>query len=464
MPRFLSGVAVAAVFAALPGSALAQGFQVNEHGTCVMGRAGVGAPKPCGDGSAIFYNPAGIASMEGPTLSVGVTGIYAYGSFTDDYTGTRTDLENPLVPVPHAYFTYGITPQLSAGLGFFVPYGLGTKWPITFEGRFNGYDNDLRSLYFQPTLAYQIHPMVAIGAGFDFVLGSVKLNQRIDLSEQPAPAPAPAGTTLGQLGVPFHTDFANATLEAHGATGFGGNFGILFTPHEAVSVGVRYLSRVKIDYAGDVVFEQVPTGITLPDGNPLGVPGGTPLDLVITGLGLFNAGAPLSNQGGDAGITMPDQISVGLAVSPTPMLTVLAEWQWVHWSLFDELTLDFEIAPDRTIEENYGNTNGLRLGLEVMTNDKLTLRGGYLYHQGAAPPETVTPLLPEGSRNEFTGGLGYRLSDRITADLAYQFIAQNQRRGRVREPEPGSAPSLDLNSGLYTFNAHLFGATIVVHF
>jgi long-chain fatty acid transport protein len=146
------------------------------------------------------------------------------------------------------------------------------------------------------------------------------------------------------------------------------------------------------------------------------------------------------------------------------MLTVLAEWQWVHWSLFDELTLDFEIAPDRTIEENYGNTNGLRLGLEVMTNDKLTLRGGYLYHQGAAPPETVTPLLPEGSRNEFTGGLGYRLSDRITADLAYQFIAQNQRRGRVREPEPGSAPSLDLNSGLYTFNAHLFGATIVVHF
>jgi long-chain fatty acid transport protein len=464
MARFVCAVAVAATLAALPGSVLAQGFQVNEHGTCVMGRAGVGTPKPCGDGSAIFYNPAGIAGMRGATVSLGVTGIYAYGSFTDDYTGGETDLDNPLVPVPHAYFTYGITPELSAGLGFFVPYGLGTKWPIDFEGRFNGYDNDLRSLYFQPTLAYQIHPMIAIGAGFDFVLGSVELNQRLDLSEQSAPAPAPAGTTLGQLGVPFHTDFANATITAHGATGFGGNFGVLITPHEAVSFGVRYLSRVKLDYDGDVTFVPVQTGITLPDGNPLGVPGGTPLDLVIAGLGLFDAGAPLSDQSGLASITMPDQVSVGLAVSPTPMLTVLAEWQWVHWSLFDELLLDFDIAPDKTIEENYRNTNGLRVGLEVMPDDKLTLRGGYLYHQGAAPPETVTPLLPEGSRNEFTGGIGYRLTERITADIAYQYIAQNKRRGRVREPEAGTAPTVALNSGLYTFNAHLFGVTLVAHF
>ncbi|MDH3458431.1 MAG: outer membrane protein transport protein [Gemmatimonadota bacterium] len=471
MARFVCGVAVAATLAALPGSLVAQGFQVNEHGTCVMGRAGVGTPKPCGDGSAIFYNPAGIAGMEGATVSVGVTGIYAYGDFVDDYTGTKTDLDNPLVPVPHAFVAYGITPQLTAGLGFFVPYGLGTKWPTTFEGRFNGYDNDLRSLYFQPTVAYQIHPMIAIGAGFDFVLGSVTLTQRVDLSEQGVPGQT---VTFGNLGIPYHTDFADAKLEAHNATGFGGNVGILIKPHEAVSIGARYLSRVKLDYDGEATFEQIPTNIVLPPFNPISLALGfdptqpLPIDPLLATQ--FADGAPLGEQTGDASITMPDQISVGIAVSPMPAFTLMAEWQWVHWALFDTLRLDFgnlDDADDPVIVEDYKNTNGFRFGLEVMANDKLTLRGGYLYHQGAAPPETVTPLLPEGTRNEFTGGFGYRFSDRFSVDVAYQAIRQNKRRGRVAEREPGMTATEvinEVNSGLYKFNAHLFGVTLTAAF
>ena len=36
----------------------AQGFSVNEHGSCAMGRAGTGVAAPCDDGSAMFFNPA----------------------------------------------------------------------------------------------------------------------------------------------------------------------------------------------------------------------------------------------------------------------------------------------------------------------------------------------------------------------------------------------------------------------
>lgn len=473
MSRSFVGLAALAACAILPGSLGAQGFMVNEHGTCVMARGGVGTPKPC-DASAVFFNPGGIAGM-GTQLTLGATGIYAYGNFTDDYTGKVSDLQNPLVPVPHAYFTYGITPKLTAGFGFFVPYGLGTKWSsgwdpdagtmdfdVAFEGRFNGYDNDLRSMYLQPTLAYKVNDLISVGAGFDFVIGSVELNQMLDLSEQPAPAPAPAGTTLGALGIPFHTQFANAQITAHGATGIGGNFGILLTPGEGVSIGARYLTRVKLSYEGDANFTQAPSGLILPAENPFFVPGGTPVDLVIQGLGVFDN--VLVDQGGNAEITMPDQFSLGVAVSPTDVFTVLAEWQWVHWSLFNELVLDFENLPDKTIKENYEDTNGFRFGFEWMTSQKMTLRGGYLYHEAAAPPETVTPLLPEGARNEFTGGLGFDLSSRLHVDLAYQYIAQNKRRGRVREPLPGDDPTEELNSGLYTFNAHLFGATFRVGF
>jgi long-chain fatty acid transport protein len=97
------------------------------------------------------------------------------------------------------------------------------------------------------------------------------------------------------------------------------------------------------------------------------------------------------------------------------------------------------------------------VGTEYQASPKVTLRGGYLYHSAAAPPETVTPLLPEGARNEVTLGAGWSLTDRLRADFAYQYIKQNDRRGRVHESSVG-------NTGLYTFSAHLLGATVVLTF
>jgi long-chain fatty acid transport protein len=43
---------------AAPRPLVAQGFSVNEHSTCAMGRAGTGAAMPCPDGSAMAFNPA----------------------------------------------------------------------------------------------------------------------------------------------------------------------------------------------------------------------------------------------------------------------------------------------------------------------------------------------------------------------------------------------------------------------
>lgn len=445
---------------AIPITAVAQGFSVNEHGACSMARGGTGVASPCADGSTINFNPSGIAGITGGLVGVGVTGILAQGSFTDDLTRNTDDLQNGVIPVPHAYFAYGINDRLAAGLGFFVPYGLGTIWDSTFVGRFNGYDNNLQSLYFQPTLAYQVNERIKIGAGFDFVVASLKLTQRVDLSVVPSPIP---GVTLGQLGVPFHTDFANVALTAHGATGMGGNFGITIEPVDGFSIGARYLTRVKLDYEGDADFELVPTGILLPGANPFGVPEGSDLNIIT--LSQFNSDSALGDQGVSTSITMPDQATVGVAIDVSPALMLLVDYQWMNWSVFNTLELTFaNQAEVRVVHEEYEDTHAIRVGFDWSNSDRLSVRGGYLYHNGAAPPQTVTPLLPEGARNEFTGGFGLRITDNLTADFAYQYIKQNDRRGRVREPDGNAAPTIALNSGLYTFNAHLFSATVSVHF
>src|SRR3989475_13300840 len=72
------------IVAAFPGLLGAQGFNVFEQNTCTMGRAGTAAGAPCADGSAIFFNPAGLAGSNGGQCSAGVTLIKVVGGFTDD--------------------------------------------------------------------------------------------------------------------------------------------------------------------------------------------------------------------------------------------------------------------------------------------------------------------------------------------------------------------------------------------
>src|ERR1051326_2943631 len=374
---------VAAVgIAVAPAALQAQGFGIYEQGTCAMGRAGTGVAKPCHDGSGMFYNPAGIAGDTGLVASAGVTLIAASGSFTDDLTGTETTLSNSAIPVPHAYIQYGLKGGLALGAGLFFPYGLGTKWPTTFEGRFNGYDNDLRTMYIQPTAAYRSGPF-SIGGGVDIVVGSVELHQRLDLFEQPAPAPAPAGTILGNLGIPFHTDFGDAALKAGGATGVGGHLGVRVEVNDRFSIGARYLSKVKLNYSGTATFTAVPTGIVLPAGNPFGVPAGTPLDAVVASN--FTGSGPLTNQTVTTSITMPDQIVAGLAAKINHDLTLLADYYWVGWKTFDTLTLTFAnpATPTKRVIENYRNTSGVRVGGEWNGGGMVTVRRGGLYHQAA---------------------------------------------------------------------------------
>src|SRR5436853_7074606 len=105
-------------FAGVPGLVAAQGFGIYELGTCSMGRAGTGVAAPCSDGSAMFFNPAGLAGLTGAHATIGVTLIDIQGGFTDDVFQQHTELDDPLIGVPQLYISYGATSKLGIGVGF----------------------------------------------------------------------------------------------------------------------------------------------------------------------------------------------------------------------------------------------------------------------------------------------------------------------------------------------------------
>ncbi|MEO6066512.1 MAG: outer membrane protein transport protein, partial [Gemmatimonadales bacterium] len=337
MRRFLVWMAAGVLAgAAAPAGLAAQGYGIYEHGTCMMGRAGTGTASPCQDGSAIFFNPAGIVGSGRGVLSAGVTYIGPTGSFTDDATATTTTLNDLKFYIPHLYYARDLGGGYSAGLGVFAPYGLTTEWGNDFEGRFLGYRSEIQGIYIQPTFAARLAPDLKIGGGIDFSIVKVNLRQRVDLfSTTLAP-----GLTGGNLGIPEGTDFADVNLEGHG-TGIGFNLGVVWQAHPRVALGARYLSQQEIYInKATATVNQVSTGIILDPGNPFGVPGGTPLDAVLAGR--FLPDSLLDDQTGSTKLTFPDQFVFGVTVKATDRLNILTDIQWVHWKKFETLALQFE--------------------------------------------------------------------------------------------------------------------------
>ncbi len=394
-------------------------------------------------------------------IASGATLYLSRGSFTDDYTQQETRLDEQPVLVPHLFAGIQAAPKLAVGFGAYTPYGLEIRWPRTFAGSFVSYRTRVQTTYLQPTLAYQLSPRVMVGAGPILAVSTIGLWQQLDLAQQEALP----GVPFAALGIPLGTSFANVKMESNEAYGLGGHVGMLFQVTDRFRIGLRYLSAIKLNYTGTIRFSPLATGIVIPAQVELSgqtIPAGTPLDVVLASLGLFGPQGPLADREAETELTMPAQFAAGFSWQATLELTLLFDYQWTGWSAFERLTIQPKGGSPIVRIQDYRNTYTLRTGLLFQASSILEVRLGYIYAQGAAPSKTVTPLLPEANRNLVTLGTGWRLGHGVTLDIAYQYVRQDDRRGRVVDPAPGTEPTPALNSGLYQISAHVASVTVSV--
>jgi long-chain fatty acid transport protein len=429
----LAGAAVGSLLAAAP--LQAQGSAVDQQGACMAGRASTGIAHPCDDGSAVFFSPAAIAELPG-AMSAGAAIVRSGNVFRYDPAyapgGQPDHVRRPTatIAVPQAYLAYRLDPRLAAGIAVLAPYGLGLEWPVcpvedprcegpNFEGRFTGYDNSLRGVYVQPTVAYQVVPgLLSLGAGVDFVRGSIEVNRR-----QFGPAAVGLGTT----------EIADARLAGSG-TGVTYHLAGLLQLDTRTTLGIRYLGAARIDMEGDATFRQVGTG------NP--------------GVDALIAAQFPQNQAIATTLEFPAQMVVGLATRATDRLALMADFQRTYWSSFDSLAVDFAALPDEVLALNYRDANAIRFGAEFAATEAVTLRAGWRYNEAATP--RATPLLPEGERNVLGLGVGSRFTPALTADLSFQNIRQPDRAGPVLPGGP--------RAGIYESTGNVFNFTIGYRF
>lgn len=454
------------LLASAVGVASSQGFQLNEIGTCAMTRGSAATGATCGDPSVIYWNPAATVTIPGWSAYAGAAAVAVSGSFTADTTGRIFHADPPVEFPPHLFVNYtDASGRWAVGVGAYVPYGLTSEWRDDFPGRFSALKASLQTIYVQPNFAYRFAPGWSIGGGPVIGYSRVELRQSIDLASQVADASGGVPITFGMLGVPARTEFARAKLKGS-ATALGFNLGLhgALTPN--LELGLRYLSQLSFDYDdADADFGQVSTGLVLAAGNPLGLPAGTKPDDVLAGQ--FAAGAPLSSRGVATKIKHPSQLQADLGYSGFAHTVISAGVSWTRFSSFDRLPVDFQgnnAPPDRELIEDYDDSWSIRTGIERAFAIGIKGRVGFNYIHTPAPDVTVTPLLPDMNRKNFTLGVGVPLSPTYTLDAGYLRVDTDGRRGRIVERSSTGETAAQLNSGFYTLNANVFSLSIRANF
>lgn len=380
--------------------AFAGGFQLNEHGARAMAQGGAWAARAY-DGSAIFFNPAGLGFQTRNSLYIGSTIIMPTATFNDvNRANKKTDMVDQVFTPINVYGTYRINDDINVGLGINNPYGLGSEWPATWDGRKISVKVDLMSFFFSPTVSYKVNDQLSLGLGANIVTGNVSINRVVDVP------PLFAEPTV--------------TLDLS-AMGYGFNIGALYKFTPEISVGASYRSAVSLDATGTAKFTNNNTLLNLPEGDAA------------------------------ASLTLPATAFIGVAVKPMENLEVEADYQFVGWSSYDKLVIEFKKDPTKnsTADKKYEDTYIIRVGAEY-TMDAFQFRAGYLYDHSPVLPKYVDPMLPDANRNGLNVGVGYKFSENLTLDLSYLNLLFDQ--AKAEGTDNGFDGTYDANANLFGFN------------
>jgi long-chain fatty acid transport protein len=393
---------LASVILGAPAMVQAAGFGIVEQNAGRLGNAYAGGAAESSDASVIFYNPAGMAHLEGRQLSA--SGLLFMPKSEFNNTGSFSPGGTPITGsnggngasnsfIPNLYYVDTLANGWKYGVSLTAPAGVqidnGERW----AGRYYGTESALEVLNISPAIAGKIGANTAVGFALDIQYSHAKLSKAIDFGSL-CYGVAPAAFCAGQGMFPQSADIM-AKVEGNDWS-FGYHFGIQHDINADTRVGAHYRSKVKHTIDGDVAFSNVP--------------------------GFAAAGFP--NTGAKADITLPEALSLSGMHKLTPALTLLGDATWTRWSRFNELRIRFgsPALPDDLTAENWKNTWRFALGANYQYSSNLLLRAGVSHDGGPVQGSQRTPAIPDGTRNALAFGANYKLARNSSIDVGYTHL------------------------------------------
>lgn len=346
------------------------------------------------DASTVYFNPAGLARLDGRQVVVAGHLILPSARFSDaastkglnqDTLGDNGGDAGSLALAPNFFMAWPLGQGLVFGLGVSAPFGLVTEYDEDWVGRYHAVKSDLQTININPSLGIRLNERWSLGLG---------------LNAQRAEAELSKMANYGAANVAF-TDMEGLATVKGDDWGWGYNLGMLFEPAPGTRIGLSYRSKVDYTLEGTVKYESRPA----------------PLAAVL-------ADGPVS-----AKASLPASASLSLFKILSPDWDLLADATWIQWSLFDRLTVrrpNGAIVDDT--REKWRNSWRLSLGANRHINRNLTLRMGLAFDESPVPTATRTPRIPDEDRIWASLGFQYRLRAGSTLDVGYTHIFADDAR------------------------------------
>lgn len=206
------------------GMVQAAGFNIYEAGVRATALGGA-FTATADDGSAIFYNAAGLSFLDKSSLSVNLMPIRPAfkfkGATTANGEGPLEESADNTFPVPGLYYANNNHSSVAFGIGIYAPFGLGVEWknPEEFVGRRVSYDVSIETVYFTPAVSYKVNDNLAVAIGADIATQKLSLNKY-------TPNPVTGDNAI------------NTSIYGTSELNISGSFGLMYRPDDKVSLGV----------------------------------------------------------------------------------------------------------------------------------------------------------------------------------------------------------------------------------
>ncbi|RLD92949.1 MAG: hypothetical protein DRI93_05895 [Aquificota bacterium] len=439
------------------------------------------------DFSAAYYNPAGLAQIERPQVSLGAAFVDAAVSAEVDYKndydyrdGKYVKDDTHLLVYPHGGVVYPFKlfgKKATFAVATYVPYGLWLRWepdPNVNAAAYNTYESwYYRVVNAAPTLAIQLTDKLYVGFGLTFGSSHSGVKRRIYQSPRtlatatgfqllsgiignPTLAAVSIVATNGTVTNPTtlqtillnnanNPAFLEALIKVQASPlvanlkdgkmktsavddfNWSWNVGLIYKIRDNLQIGLCYRGLTKTRF-------WVRTHIYDGEGNRV------------------------DSVKGHTWVDHPDQLQVGIYWRPFKKLHLEFDVTWTNWQRIDHYKVEWNhpllydyfyeglvkegvdpklarefarnaIGDKEDFKRHWRNTVQYRVGVEYELFDWLALRAGYYYDPTPIPEETADATWPDTDKRTFALGTGLKLfGGKLIVDTTYQFTMTDGRR------------------------------------
>lgn len=354
----------------------AAGFQLNEHSAVGLGRAFSGEAAYGDNASGIARNPALATRFEAPQVSAGLTyispgidtqGEVMYAASPAAVDASQSDIANDAW-VPNIYVVLPVNERWSLGLALNSNFGLSTEYGSDYSAADIADEAEIITYNVNPSVAFQLSDTLSVGVGVS-----------VTKAEATFATSLPFGPVSGAQVIKLDGD----------DIAYGWNAGVAWQVSSDLRLGLGYRSQIELSLEGDARSDIIPS---------------------------FNQSASLA-------LTLPAGTELSGVYQLSPAWEVSASIVHTDWSVFEELTVNFDDGVDVLLKEEQFK-DSLRYGLAIAyrMSDQLRLRAGLALDKGAVQSHYRSLSIPDTDRVWYSAGMTYQLGHGLSVDMALAYL------------------------------------------